>query len=107
MLKSDRWTSELGSRSDRVDFLSQIDSSGLYFEKEGDLKKIWDSQTHGFGGPQKLAVFVFFYSVWLAIASTGRATPETHHQARLAQTDSNAILVHYGLWLWAPRFVFA
>ena len=61
----------------------------LYFEKEGDLK---------FSGTAKRAkptdspalnnwLFVcFFNSVWLA--STGRATPETHHQARLAQTDS-------------------
>jgi hypothetical protein len=34
-------------------------------------------------GPQKLAVLVSFNSVWLS--GTGRATPETHHQARLAQ----------------------
>jgi hypothetical protein len=27
----------------------------LYFEKKGDLKKFWDSQTHGLAGPQKLA----------------------------------------------------
>jgi hypothetical protein len=78
MLKSDRWTSELGSRSDRVDFLSQIGSSGLYFEKEGDLKKIWDSQTHGFGGPQKLAVFFFFTRYGLQLqALAGRRQRRT------------------------------
>jgi hypothetical protein len=59
--------------------------------KRGGLKIFWDSQTHGLGGPQKPAVLVFFNSVWLA--STGRATPETHHQARLAQTDSRLCLL--------------
>jgi hypothetical protein len=89
MLKSYWCTSELGSRSHCAGFLSQIESSGskdVIFSKRRRLKIFWDSQTHGLAGPQKLAVLVFFNSVWLA--RTGRATPETHHQARLAQTDS-------------------
>jgi hypothetical protein len=39
-------------------------------------------------GGEGLSAPAAFNSVWLA--STGWATPQTHHQARLAQTDSNA-----------------
>jgi hypothetical protein len=64
----------------------------------------WDSQTHGLGGPKKLAVWFFLYSGWAWLAGTGRATPETRHQVRLAQTGSWHIVVrHNSVLFWAQR----
>jgi hypothetical protein len=115
MLKSYRWTSELGSRSHCVAFLSQIESSGtktLYFEKEGDLNRSATAKPTASAG---LKNWLFWFDLIRYMASTGRATPETHHQARLAQTDSAQAQAQGGstqfpgvlVWRWVPPRSFA
>jgi hypothetical protein len=64
----------MASRADFCPFLFLPITKPLVTWKRGGLKIFWDSQTHGFGGPQKPFIFI----LWLT--STGRA--------RLAQTDS-------------------
>jgi hypothetical protein len=48
----------MASRADFCPFLFLPFTKPLITRKRGGLKIFWDSQTHGFGGPQKLAVLV-------------------------------------------------
>jgi hypothetical protein len=82
----------MASRSRFLSLSIFVVTKPLITFKRGGLKIFWDSQTHGLTGPQKPAVSFFFNSVWLA--STGRKAPETNHQLRLAQTDSDAANGH-------------
>jgi hypothetical protein len=94
MLKSCRSTSELGSRWHERDGIVHLFcpksnppvQKALYFEKKGDLKKNGTAKPTASPALRNWLSCFFFNSVWLA--STGMATPEMHHQARLAQTGS-------------------
>ena len=81
-----------------------IGSSGyerklLNFEKEAHLNRSEKAKPAASSG-LKNRFFVRFNSEFgvmacKQLASTGRPTPQTHHQARLAQTDSKGLISYW------------